>query len=79
MKKPDSFWRDGISIQDFEKLSLGSLLIVVVLVICFKFVTREITSPDMIYLSGVLAGAFVARKAFKYAYDKKQKGDDPTI
>jgi hypothetical protein len=68
MKK--NFWDDGITIHDFEKLSLGILLIGVVSVICIKYLYQNTVNSDMVYLTGILAGAFVARKAFKYALNK---------
>ena len=79
-EKHDSFIKDGISIHDFEKLVLGGLLILVVVSICVKYLFCNITNSDMVYLSGVLAGSFVARKAFKYVYDvNKNKRSDETI
>lgn len=60
-----------LSKEDFEKILLGSLLTLVVIIVCVKFLTTGSSDANMIYLAGILAGSFVARKAFKYAFGRR--------
>lgn len=58
--------KNGLSEKDFEKLVLGILLIIVVLAVVFKYLTKDITNMDMVYLATMLGSLFVVRKAASY-------------
>lgn len=65
-KEFTTFMSDGISKDDFEKFTLGICFIAVIAVNIAIYCLKGTTDPNMINLSGLVGGLFVARKGLKY-------------
>lgn len=70
--------KNGLSEKDFEKLVLGILLIIVVLAVVFKYLTKDITNMDMVYLATMLGSLFVVRKAASYFKPERYHAPEDT-
>lgn len=64
--KKKSFWSDGISLQDFEKLLLGFLLFVSVFIGAYKYFLVGDISTNWTNVIFILGGLFTVRKVFSY-------------
>jgi hypothetical protein len=65
-RKVLGFISDGITLEDFEKLTLGLALIWTIAIASFKYISKDTVDPNWIALIGYIVAAFVARKAVSY-------------
>lgn len=61
-----NFWKDGIDLQDFEKMLLGFLLIIVTVIATIKyFIVGDITD-NWVNVIMIFGSLFTVRKIFSY-------------
>jgi hypothetical protein len=65
-RKELSFWQDGFTMEDYEKLTLGLLLTLAVVIASVKFIAVGTVDSNYTTIIGILASTFVARKAVSY-------------
>jgi hypothetical protein len=61
-----NFWKDGIDLQDFEKLLLGFLLIIVTIIASVKYFMVGDVSENWVNVIMIMGGLFTVRKIFSY-------------
>lgn len=60
------FLSDGISLEDFEKMVLGCLTIIITVVILYVYIRYKYLDSNIITLDLGIASLFVIRKTMKY-------------
>ena len=63
----------GLAVGDFEKITLGFLLICCVIVTLVVYCKRGIIDSNIVYLASMLGSLFVVRKGLKYNADIKSQ------
>ena len=61
-----NFWKDGIDLQDFEKMLLGFLLIVVTIIASVKYFLVGDVSENWVNVIMIMGSLFTVRKIFSY-------------
>jgi hypothetical protein len=77
MKK--SFWNNGVSLYDFEKLLLGFLLSFCVVVGAYQYIKLGDITANWANIIFTLGGFFTVRKVFSYFKNTKPVGGDDNV